>query len=66
MFGPATIEGDKCARQGPRGGEGLLLPRAAARWCRDSRFLFLLIPATSRYERAYLHLETGYVDARAS
>lgn len=65
MFGPATIEGDKCARQGPR--RGLLLPRAALpRWCRGSRFLFLLIPATSWHERAYLHLETGYEDARAS
>jgi len=70
MFGPATIEGDKCARQGPRGGffffffhESLLDGRGSSL---PLLLFFLLFSATSRDERAYLHLETGYEDARAS
>lgn len=66
MFGPATMEGDKCARQGPRGGLLLLLPRAAGRGSKLLLLLRLLLSATGRDERAYLHLETGYEDARAS
>lgn len=69
MFGPATMEGDKCARQGPRGGLLLLLPRLPLPVGRGSKLLLLLLlllSATSRDERAYLHLETGYEDARAS
>ena len=63
-FGRATIEGDKCARQGPR--RGLLLPRAAARG--NLLLAFASEPRRGMREstrRGYLHLETGYEHARA-
>lgn len=64
MFGRATIEGDKCARQGPR--RGLLLPRAAVRG--NLLLAFASKPRRGMREptrRGYLHLETGYEHARA-
>jgi len=44
MFGPATIEGDKCARQGREEGFFFHEPRPAGR---DSRLLLLLFFSSS-------------------